>query len=546
MEDPGQRPPTMSPTTLSMVKESGQVSISDSNLTMAGGHVSHIAVNIALNNQPTPEPIPRSLWSRLLGEWLTGPQPSPSLSLAAPSSRVPENTGHNPLDDCILPPPLPTNSHQPAVTYGESNRDIDIVPLDHLDVNAQLALSAAPVRMPHDIYVSHLYPRGHGYPCANPKPWGDPVKIGDIGLMAGDRFNVLENLYSLPESFLFGKPVPAPPIVCDPEIFEEGDCITGGIDACEVKMSETDQTIVDEITVRCHQKEGAFLAVTSPAELREVKNHNALRQYLCENAAQLFECLMEHHAVSRGSSIYVVTGTVMSATWAIATHDTPMHTSHDTLVLKRVQGNQSQTPFFMWRERGNAQTRTQGRQARQNKDQCLFLRGFLITASPAPWTPGREETNKVPTSHPGVQEIRRDQGQDFVHPAGHNGDNGGESFQAGKTATSLSLSLASPFSLPSSRHVESITVHDIPTKTEIANDYPSFRINQTLLDLTGAKFAITHDDDWREAVKRATDTEEICEDQSYVLTVETLREVFPRHVASLERWLLDFHEINRF
>lgn len=112
------------------------------------------------------------------------------------------------------------------------------VPLDHPDRHAQLSLSAATPRMPHDIYVSHLYRRGHGYPCANPKPWGDPVKIGDIGLIASDRFNVLENLYSLPDSFLCGTPVPTTPIVFEPAVFEEGDCITGGIDECEVKMSE--------------------------------------------------------------------------------------------------------------------------------------------------------------------------------------------------------------------------------------------------------------------------------------------------------------------
>jgi hypothetical protein len=92
--------------------------------------------------------------------------------------------------------------------------------------------------MPHDIYVSHLYPRGYGYPCANPKPRGKPLKIGDIGLITNDRFKVLENLFALPQTFLGGNLVPIPTVTCDPEYIEQGHCITGGIDECKVTPSE--------------------------------------------------------------------------------------------------------------------------------------------------------------------------------------------------------------------------------------------------------------------------------------------------------------------
>jgi hypothetical protein len=92
--------------------------------------------------------------------------------------------------------------------------------------------------MPHEIYVSHLYPQGYGYPCANPKPWGDThVQIGDIGLITSDRFMVLENLYSLPETVLQGDPAPVAPTVYDPEVLRAGDCVTGGVDECEITTS---------------------------------------------------------------------------------------------------------------------------------------------------------------------------------------------------------------------------------------------------------------------------------------------------------------------
>jgi hypothetical protein len=80
MEDPRQPMPVA----ISMIKDAGGVSVRDANMTMAGGHVNHIAVSIALNRQPSPEPISRSVWLRALGQWLLGPQtrlvpPAPSL-----------------------------------------------------------------------------------------------------------------------------------------------------------------------------------------------------------------------------------------------------------------------------------------------------------------------------------------------------------------------------------------------------------------------------------------------------------------------------------
>ncbi|KAH6916295.1 hypothetical protein BKA70DRAFT_1255265 [Coprinopsis sp. MPI-PUGE-AT-0042] len=192
------RPGTSLP--MSIIKESGQVSVSDSNLTVAGGHANHIEFNITLSTQPSPEtkppvePMPRSLWSMLLGKWLVGPQTTPLLPLAPPNPGVPETPSHEPMEGRPCPPPLLPSTHSSGIAYCETANKIEVVPLNHLDIHAQLALSAAPVQMPHEIYVSHLYPRGHGYPCANPKPRGDPVRIGDIGFVASDQFNVLVNL----------------------------------------------------------------------------------------------------------------------------------------------------------------------------------------------------------------------------------------------------------------------------------------------------------------------------------------------------------------
>ena len=112
--------------------------------------------------------------------------------------------------------------------------------LERLDIRTELSRTAAPVRMAHEIYVSHLYPAGHGYPCANPRPLGQPIEIGDIGVLDGDRLDVLENLFALPSSF---SSVPTPTIVHEPGVFAEGDCVTGGVDSCDVRTQEDEMYV---------------------------------------------------------------------------------------------------------------------------------------------------------------------------------------------------------------------------------------------------------------------------------------------------------------
>ncbi|KAH6916301.1 hypothetical protein BKA70DRAFT_483570 [Coprinopsis sp. MPI-PUGE-AT-0042] len=503
MEDPRQPWPVQS-SALSMIKESGQVSVKDSNLTMAGGHVNHIAVSIALNRQPSPEPIPRSLWLRTLGEWLLGPQtrlipPNPPL-LEAPE-------GH------ALSPRVPLNNGGEDINNG-----IDIVPLEHLDIHAQLALTAAPVRMPHEIYVKKLYPRGHGYPCANPRPRGAPIKIGDIGLLASDRFKALQNLYNLPESFLGGHPVPEVPLICDPNIFVEGDTVTGGTDGCTVKMTKC-QTAVDAFTFHCCQEEGAVLAITSPAELEEMEENDSLREYLCQHADRLFNFLVEKYRVPEGSSIYIVTGTITSASWATATYDSPMDPSYNSLVLKRVANNQTRRSFSMWTERGNAQTNQHDGTC---KNQILFLRGFLMTASPAVWK--ARKALILRQAHPETS-VK----QDALSPTAN--ETAGRDVSANGAVNDPNSTLCS---LPSgSVAMNGVSIHSIPAHAIPGGDYPSYRVNQALLDFTDADFAITHENDWKEAIGEAA-TIETVEEQSEP-ALDMLGKVFTMHIERVNR-----------
>lgn len=121
MEDP--RRLAIGPTSVSIVEGAERVSISDSPLTVAGGHVNHVAVNISVNNQPSPAPISRSLFSRILGGWLVGTQTIPLLPLVEVSPPVLENTSPNSADA----PTLSSISRTSSAAHSEFTRSIDIV-----------------------------------------------------------------------------------------------------------------------------------------------------------------------------------------------------------------------------------------------------------------------------------------------------------------------------------------------------------------------------------------------------------------------------------
>jgi hypothetical protein len=84
--------------------------------------------------------------------------------------------------------------------------------------------------------------------------------------------------------------------------------------------------------------------------------------------------------------LYVVTGTVMSSSWAIATYTKPMGPAHHMAVLSHCTPNTPNSPSYHWKRTGNSQaqskiTRTVDATGERTKDQCLFLRGFLLTPS---------------------------------------------------------------------------------------------------------------------------------------------------------------------
>jgi hypothetical protein len=205
---------------------------------------------------------------------------------------------------------------------------------------------------------------------------------------------------------------------------------------------------------------------------------DTLRDYLCHRAQNIFDFLVEKHRVPEGSSVYIITGTIRSTSWATATHDRPMNSPYDSLVLKRVLNDETLEQFFVWTERGSAQTRTQDG---NRKDQTLFLRGFLMTASPTIWEARRRASTAVRQTPPSDMQGSSNY-TTKERPGGEVPDR-----RTGELP-------ASPSSKPSNSHSCSsmnnsgVSIHSFPASAAPVGDYPSYRINQALLDFVSTSF----------------------------------------------------------
>jgi hypothetical protein len=135
----------------------------------------------------------------------------------------------------------------------------------------------------------------------------------------------------------------------------------------------------------CRESQGAALALTSSGDLETLTSSSKkqLRQYLCVHGTHLMTQLRRKDHLQCGQSLYVVTGTIKSDSWAIAVHTSPMQEPDNRIVLTRRDG--PPFPTHEWTSIGRADARCGTAKVNEDgtrrKDQCLFLRGFLLTPS---------------------------------------------------------------------------------------------------------------------------------------------------------------------
>ncbi|KAH6916267.1 hypothetical protein BKA70DRAFT_1556769, partial [Coprinopsis sp. MPI-PUGE-AT-0042] len=394
-------------------------------------------------------------------------------------------------------PPPPSPSRSTVVSDGAS-----ITSFDNCSQSSSFRTGAS---SEEEVYERCLLPKGHGYPMFNPRPLGKPAKIGDLGILGQDGFESFGNIYDPKDQqeLSIGEP-PEPWTTYQPEKFQEGQIISTGIDDARQSTSVNQDNVTNVFEFRCRKAQGAVLALTSSGELETLtpQSRIQLRGYLRKYGSQLMENLRRKDYLEPGQSLYVVTGTIKSDSWAIAVHTSPMQAPYDQVVLTRREDKSGTSfPTHGWTSQGGADARcgastSLDEESGRMKDQCLFLRGFLLTPSVKPEqspTPDLESNSSSPRDSGSSPDSRDPQGPNHLNRgSGSEGEGEDPPANDGGAASGTSPQYQLQRSLQGSSLVQPFPVH-IPTGKRY---YPSQCINDRLLEDTTVDLALTHDDDW--------------------------------------------------
>ncbi|KAH6867533.1 hypothetical protein BKA70DRAFT_402199 [Coprinopsis sp. MPI-PUGE-AT-0042] len=391
------------------------------------------------------------------------------------------------------------------VLSGGSN----ITPFD----SSPLSLVRQCVSAEEEVYERSLLPKGQGFPVFNPPPLDKTVRVGDFGILGRDGFESFGNLFDPNDQQEFS--ISSPP-QCDarrhPRRLREGQVVASGIEDARISI-DNDQRTTNQFEFRFRETQGAALALTSNGELESLtpKSRNQLREYLCNHGTQLIRTLTRKHHLELGQSLYVVTGTINSDSWAIAVHTSPMQEPYDQMVLTRRGGNSGfdiPTDEFTWTCRGKADARCGAsssidEEGGRVKDQCLFLRGFLLTPSPD------VERDSTPDDDDGVYPGNSGSGSNSSHLKGSEHPSGkGDHARRTRQDARNSDNSASSGRSPQHHHRGSLEAlalvqpfPELTAESKLKHYYPSRCLNEMLLVDKNVHLAITHDDDWRHKIR---------------------------------------------
>ncbi|KAH6890781.1 hypothetical protein BKA70DRAFT_866685 [Coprinopsis sp. MPI-PUGE-AT-0042] len=393
------------------------------------------------------------------------------------------------------PPPPSPSSDVVIIPDGSSSASFD--------GRSQSSLARPHSLSEQEVYERSLLPKGQGFPLFNPLPFQRPVKFGDFGIVGQDGFEAFGNLFDPNDQQEFSILNPPQPIATrQPEKLHEGQVIATGIE--DTRRLDVDAKAPDRYEFHCRETQGAALALTSSGELETLTpaSRSQLKEYLCSNGTQLMIRLRQKRHLQPGQSLYVVTGTIKSDSWAIAVHTSPMQEPYDQMVLTRREDTPEDTsPTYEWASCGSADARCGtskaiGEDGRRSKDQCLFLRGFLLTPS----LNLEQQTQTSASSN--------SSGGDFKPSPDLSTDSENCDDMGGSAKSGLDPNHCSTSSRGSIQHqLQDIfqpasLVQPFPAPASDSKPYfPSRRINNTLLENPNINLAITHDDEWRDSFK---------------------------------------------
>ncbi|RXW17748.1 hypothetical protein EST38_g8099 [Candolleomyces aberdarensis] len=277
---------------------------------------------------------------------------------------------------------------------------------------------------------------------------------------------------------------------------------------------------------RCLAPKGAVLALTSPADLHELKDRIGLRDFIINHALLLYRYANSIRRLDNDESLYFVTGCIKSDSWALAAFNEPVDHPNDVLRLVQTGGGSGMSALtYAWTSRGTAEAwtgsnSTRGRHDYTGRNQCLFLRGYKMAFSPefrlrisghspSPGGPGSGHGSPKSDSSNGGGD--RYDGSYTKKDSPRGGSHGGSKFNSFNGSTP-SPGNACSHDLP--------VVQAFPMYQEAQYLHPCDSINERLLDETRADCALSHDDDWRFVFENIEDYESFDPLESNLISVQ--------------------------
>ena len=125
----------------------------------------------------------------------------------------------------------------------------------------------------------------------------------------------------------------------------------------------------------------------TPVDMDKADSPVELCKYVCTHAEAIYLHANDIRPIGEDESLYVVTSSVKSGSWAIAAYKDEMHAEHNTLELvstfSEPDGQEGSLPKYRWTKRGSAQTRWGRSPDGKVKNQTMFIRGLKLAFSSA-------------------------------------------------------------------------------------------------------------------------------------------------------------------
>lgn len=381
--------------------------------------------------------------------------------------------------------------------------DITVISTEEQDASGRLSVEQMTIP---EIYLCSLLGSGRGLPCWQPKPQSTlrtgkerGVVPGDVGIYSVEEgFQKLFNLWEdgaaiqerarlLDETY----ELPGRAVTIDIDEVSEGDIIASpGISSHMVDRA--DGLGPAQVKFRCESRQGAVVIPTSAAESEELTSHNVLRNTLIQSAGLLYMHAKSLCEMDNGESLYIVTGAIKCESWALAAFREPLLHYPLRLDNKPAPGRRCGrvAPSSWARQRQwSYEARVGISETAHVMDQSLYLRGYKMAFSQE----FRVQMDKRRVSGP---------------PKECGGSDGESDFLKNSTLGTIEMdSLDSANGLKRGEVDEDVILDGVDFRLLCNKSrqsfHPSDSMTTQLLQKTGARVALVHDDNWRFALKGA-------------------------------------------